>query len=88
MKAKDLKFFTCKHVQNGIRPLMSLGIHTIPADDVYPECTAVVAISLFDEIYYLNPNHEVKEIEEIMKPEADRIAFEAEIPVEYANQRT
>ena len=83
MKAKDVKFFTDKSIQNGCRPLLSLGVHTIPADGFYPECVAVVAISIFGEIYYLNPESEVKEIDEIMKPEAERILTEAEIPDEY-----
>lgn len=83
MKARDAKFFTYRFIQNGIRPLLSLGVHTIPADEFYPGCVAVVAISFFDEIYYLNPESEVEEIDEIMKTEAERILTEADIPDRY-----
>ncbi len=85
MKAKDAILFKSKYVQNGWRPLLSLGIHAIQADEDYPEFIGVVAISLFDEIYYFNSEEEVSEIDSDMIEEAERIKSEADIPQEYLN---
>lgn len=76
MKASDAVYFKSNSVQNGWRPLLSLGVQEVPADENYPACTAVVAVTLFGEHYYFEPNSEVKAIDDDMMAEAVRIKDE------------
>ena len=73
MKANEATFFKSKFVHNGCRPLLSLGIQDIPADEDYPAFTAVVAVTIFGEYYYFSPDEDVKEIDADMVEEANRI---------------
>lgn len=76
MKAKDLKLFTHKAVQSGIRPLLNLGMKHFPADEDYPECDCLDCVTLFGEHYCINPEDEVLKVETSMMEEAVRIEFE------------